>query len=208
VCTGDFSGDEETLAITLTTVATSGSDAGNIIDADILFNPNDSFSTVAGSNGEDDLQTVATHEIGHFFGLAHSSIVRAIMFPFAPIDNRTLSYDDVAGMSTLYPAATKVVPTNAISGTVRLNGSAVFGAHVFAEPQTDAQPFSAFNIRKSAIGNLTIPDGTYRMDGLPADTYVVIAEPLDGPVTNDQINGYASAFGRSAVQINFTTRWH
>src|SRR4030095_11977740 len=126
--------------------------AGDILDADILFNPNHIFTTVGPGDGEiEDLQTVATHEIGHLFGWPHSAVVRAMMFPFAPESERTLSYDDVAGISSLYPAVNKAVPTNAITGIVRINGSAVFGAHVFAEPQTGALPMAQFNVRKSAI---------------------------------------------------------
>ncbi len=207
VCTADFSEEPETLAITLTTVATDGAEAGNILDADIFFNPNRTFTT-EGTPGAEDLQTVATHEIGHLFGLSHSAIVRAMMFPFAFENTRTLSYDDVAGISTLYPAAAPAMATHAVSGVVRLNNTGVFGAHVFAESQTGDQPLSAFNIRKSPISVLSFPDGSYRIDGLPSDTYIIVAEPLDLPVTNDEINGFAGSFARSAVQTNFTTRWH
>jgi hypothetical protein len=54
---------------------------------------------------------------------------------------------------------------------------------------------------------LTFPDGTYLITGLPPDSYVVIAEPLDGPVTDSNVD-WASAWGKTAVQSNFTTRWH
>jgi hypothetical protein len=207
VCSADFSGEPETLAITITTTAVGGAESGNLLDADILFNPNRQFTT-EGASGTEDLQTVATHEIGHVFGLSHSAVVRAMMFPFAPDNVRTLSYDDVAGISSLYPAANKIVPTNAISGVVRLNNVGVFGAHVFAEPQTNVQPLAAFNIRKSAIGAMSLTDGSYRIEGLPADTYIIFAEPLDEPVTNDELGGFAGSFDQNAVQTNFTTRWH
>jgi hypothetical protein len=130
------------------------------------------------------------------------------MFPFAPSQMTTLSYDDVAGISTLYPAGSPVVPTTSISGTVRLNNAAVFGAHVFADSQTAADPFSGFNIRKTPIGTLTLPDGTYSIQGVPADLYRITAEPLDLPEQNGDVTGYSSAYGQSAVQTNFTTRWH
>jgi hypothetical protein len=35
----------------------------------------------------------------------------------------------------------------------------------------------------------------------------VIAEPLDEPVSDSDVS-WASEFGKSAVQTNFTTRWH
>jgi hypothetical protein len=217
VCTGDFTSEPETLAVTMTTVATSagGSDgrggtvqfAGQMVDADILFNPTKDFTT-DGSTAGQDLQTVATHEVGHFFGLAHSAIVRAVMYPFSPALETTLSYDDVAAISLNYGKAAPDVLTGTIAGTVRLGGAAVFGAHVFADSTTSAEPFAAFNIRKSPIGALTLPDGSYVISGVPADSYTVTAEPLDSPVSDSDVSGYVAVFGENALQTGFTTRWH
>jgi hypothetical protein len=217
VCSGDFSSEAETLAVTMTTVATSvgASDGrggttqfvGQILDADILFNPSKSFTTDVGGPNQD-LQTVATHEIGHFFGLDHSAIVRAMMFPFTPDSETTLSYDDVGGISAIYPKASLDVPTGVISGAVRLNGAAVFGAHVFADSQTATQSYSGFNVRKSPIGALSLPDGTYSITGVPPDSYIVTAEPLDLPVTNSDVSDFPKAFNKTAVQTNFSTRSH
>jgi hypothetical protein len=130
------------------------------------------------------------------------------MFPFAPDVSTTLSYDDVAGISLLYPKGMPDVATGSIAGTVTLQGgAAVFGAHVFADSISTNLPFGS-NIRKSAIGTMSRPDGTYKIDGVPADSYTVTAEPLDDPVTDSDISGYASAFGKGSVQINFGTHWH
>lgn len=213
VCTDASFGGTETLAVTITTTADGpgASDghggttqfAGQIIKGDIAFNPSTQFDT-GGSTGQD-MQTIATHEIGHFFGLDHSAVVRAVMFPFAADSLTTLSYDDVAGMSSLYPQGTPDVVTGSISGKVTLNGSSVFGAHVFANSTTSASAFS--NVRKTPIGTLTRPDGTYTISGLPADSYLVVAEPLDLPVSDSDVS-WASEFSQSKVQTNFTTRWH
>jgi hypothetical protein len=202
-CSGDFSKDSSTLAVTTTSTQTSGN-VGALIDADIAFNPSKSFST-DNSSGQD-LETVVVHEVGHFFGLSHSGVVRAVMFPFAPPLERTLGYDDVAAISTLYPGAI-TVPTNSISGTVRLNGAPVFGAHVFAESQTNALPFPSA-IRKSPISALSDTSGNYVIAGVPNDTYMVIAEPLDEPMSNSDISDYSKSFGKTAVDTNFNTRWH
>jgi hypothetical protein len=93
---------------------------------------------------------------------------------------------------------------------VRRTGAAVFGAHVYAESITGAAPFASQfpSVRKTPIGILTQPDGSYRIDGLPPDSYVVLTEPLDGPVDNDDVNGYAPTFGQASVQTGFTTAWH
>jgi len=214
VCQGDFSKEAETLAVTITTTSTQAgaSDGrggttqfvGQILDSDILFNPGRDFSTDGA--GAHDLQTVATHEIGHFLGLDHTGVVRAVMFPFSPTLQRRLAYDDVAAISTKYPDGSQ--STAVISGSVRLGSSAVFGAHVFAESVTTADPWGSAGIRKSPISTLTFPDGTYRIQGLPPDNYTVTAEPLDLPVVNRDVQDFGQAHGNRTVQTNFTTRWH
>ncbi|HWR13246.1 MAG TPA: matrixin family metalloprotease [Terriglobales bacterium] len=215
VCTdADFTQDSSTLAITITTTANNAGESdghggtsrfgGQIIKSDILFNPKVQYTT-GGTDGEN-LQVIATHEIGHFFGLDHSGVVRAIMFPFAG-STTTLSYDDVAGISTVYPSASQQFAPGSISGRIAFtNGGGVFGAHVFAESTTSNLPIGG-NIRKSPISTLTAPDGTYTIRGIPADTYNVTAEPLDDPVTKSDVDTYPGVFGQSTLQTNFTTRW-
>ena len=223
VCTNglNFNNTDGTLAVTITT-----SDASGVISqANMFFNPNLTGSLAAPGacftvgitsnfcpNGFDftqDLQTVAVHEAGHFFGLDHSAVARAIMFPFAPQILQTLSWDDVAGISFLYPKNIPDVPIGTISGTVRLSSNGVFAAHVFANSTTNSDLYTTFgfaNLRKSPVGTLSLPDGTYTLQGLPVDTYQVIAEPLDGPVTANNVD-WGLNF-RLAVPTNFTTRWH
>lgn len=223
VCTdGDFSKDSQTLAVTITTTVNRGSGDGHggtaafdgqIIKSDILFNPNTQYTTNGTATASaQDLQTVATHEIGHFLGLDHTGVVKAVMFPFAPPSEHTLSYDDDAGIATLYPKAILEVPTGSISGRVTGFGSnsPIFGAHVYAGSTTNAEPFNRSGLaalRKSPIGTLTKPDGTYLIQGVPSDSYIVTAEPLDQPESAGDVAGYSSAYG-ATIQTNFTTRWH
>ena len=216
----DFSKDSGTLAVTITTTVTRGhSDGhggvaafdGQIIKSDIIFNPNVQFTTDGtGSGSTQDLQTVATHEVGHFLGMDHTGVTRAIMFPFAPASEHTLSYDDDAGISTLYPKAIPDMVVGSIAGTVRMQGNnaAVFGAHVYAGSSSSALPFpTSFNLRKSPISTLSLPDGSYVIRGVPADSYIITAEPLDGPESASDVPGFTSAYG-GTIQTNFTTRWH
>ncbi|KAI3866882.1 hypothetical protein MKX03_027115, partial [Papaver bracteatum] len=53
-----------------------------------------------------DLESVATHEIGHLLGLGHSSIPDAVMFPsLASRTKKTeLTSDDILGVQKLYGA--------------------------------------------------------------------------------------------------------
>jgi hypothetical protein len=216
VCGADFSEQPEALAVAITTVSNRAGEpdghggtskfVGQILDSDILFNPKKDFSTGGGSG--QDVQTVATHEIGHQLGLDHSAIVRAVMFPFAPDLLTTLAWDDVAGLAVIYPKSSPDVATGAISGSVSLTGSGgVFGAHVYAEPVGAAGGYGS-SIRPSPVGNLTRADGSYTIQGLPGGSYIVVAEPLDEPVTNENVGNYAPPFGRSSVQTNFKTRWY
>jgi hypothetical protein len=220
VCTGDYSKDSTTLAVTWTTIAdapgedtkhgTTSTFAGQIFDADILFNPNVEWTTTGTpTDPQEDLQTVATHEIGHFLGLDHSAVVRAVMYPFAPPTLTTLGYDDVAAISSIYPKAAADFPTGSITGTVKFTtGTAVFGAHVFAD-STTADPVVFPNIRKTPISALTKADGSYMIMGVPAGSYTVGAEPLDLPVSNSDIKDYSTnVANRPSVDTTFNTRWH
>ncbi len=84
---------------------------GAILGADIEFNqrspqnPNGfTFSTGPAAEGFVDLPTVLTHELGHFLGLGHSDVERAVMWETAGIgeQRRALSADDVEGVCDIY----------------------------------------------------------------------------------------------------------
>ena len=84
-----------------------GSDAG-----DIYFDDAETWNTEAVVPlTELDLQTAATHEIGHALGLAHSAESGAIMWdslnPRTP--KRTLHQDDIDGIQELYSARVPLV---------------------------------------------------------------------------------------------------
>src|SRR5439155_27339100 len=100
-------------------------------EADIAFNPAIDFST-SGENNKFDIQSVLTDEIGHLLGLDHSALVSSVMVPFgvlSQLDQRTLAYDDVAGIMEIYGTASG---TGQIRGTIEAAGTPVFGALVVA----------------------------------------------------------------------------
>jgi len=85
--------------------------SGEIIDADMQINDNkgDFLDCPASGCPPDadaiDLENTVTHEIGHFWGLAHSEDPEATMFRTAmngDLDKRDLAADDVAGFCEAY----------------------------------------------------------------------------------------------------------
>jgi hypothetical protein len=135
---------------------------GQILDADIYFNPSDSlvsFSTpavLAANPKSYDLESILTHELGHALGFSHSAVWSAMMFPFAPAPgtftgrrptaqqpDAPLGDDDRTGLRVLYhdPADTqfvgsiqgRILSANPLSLPASPPGvTGVFGAHVVA----------------------------------------------------------------------------
>ena len=150
-----------------------------IVDADILFNPNQIFSS-DGARGTFDLQSIATHEVGHLLGLDHTAIVSATMNPTAGLGVtffRVLQSDDRIACSVLYPEPEFSRSTGGIAGSVLLDGAGVYGAHLVALDEEG----------KAVTSALSGEDGNYRISGLSAGSYTVYAEPLDGPVMERNI---------------------
>lgn len=93
--------------LALTTVTFSRS-SGEVYDADMEFNTAQHDFAVSDTAPGVDILSVATHEAGHFLGLAHSADPEATMFAaYTPgtITQRTLEADDIAGICDIYPPA-------------------------------------------------------------------------------------------------------
>ena len=177
---------DRTLGATTYTVDVT---TGELLEADIFFNAAFPWSVdPAGRTGRFDLQSIATHEIGHLAGLGHSALgetevagsgrrvlsAGAVMFPiaFTPgnIDGRRLLPDDIAGVSDIYPDSTFRRDTGSISGRVTKGGLGVFGAHIVA-----------MHLRSGAlVGTFTLDDsGSFVLAGVEPGPVVLRVEPLD-----------------------------
>jgi predicted Zn-dependent protease len=105
-----YEGSSNTLALT---TVTYNLDTGEIYDADMELNSADSDITTSDTVVDYDLQSITTHEAGHFLGLAHSATLDATMFPdykASQIGLRTLDPDDVQAICAVYPASTPIPP--------------------------------------------------------------------------------------------------
>jgi hypothetical protein len=135
---------------------------GEIVDADILFNPTESQggeiatpAALATNPQAYDLESVLLHEMGHFFGFEHTAVWSAAMFPFVPAPgtffaprptaqtpDAPLSDDDRTGLRVLYPnsadtthvgvIAGHILPANPLSLALELGATGIFASQVVA----------------------------------------------------------------------------
>jgi hypothetical protein len=131
-------GQEQDLAITISYADT---DSGEMVEADTIFNNAYDWASIGSAIGKDgacdnryDLQNVATHEAGHFFGLGEDYQDQATTMYVSSmpcqISKRTLSASDVSVVSGLYAqAAANSSPSAAcgarIAGGTDTNGAAL-----------------------------------------------------------------------------------
>lgn len=206
---------------------------GEILDADILLRPGDAtvtFATPAALSNHPaayDLESVLTHELGHFFGFGHSDVWRAVMFPFVPAPgtflgsrpgpqslDAPLSDDDRTAVRVVYPDPSDSTHIGSISGHVlpasplALSNepggtTGIFAAHVVAlDAATGAVAAAAISGWSCSAPGPPVFDGAYTIQRLAVSSnqaYEVYAEPLDGPMSP------ANVFGDSTICRNNLT---
>ncbi|HKQ97137.1 MAG TPA: hypothetical protein VJV75_04610 [Candidatus Polarisedimenticolia bacterium] len=183
---------------------------GHILDCDIVMNERlYTFSTSTPANpnmilgsSTYDIGEIATHEIGHCLGMAHSPVagrfsattglqvsgftssdfaLQATLYPYGSrtIQGRSLADDDIAGVSFIYPNSTLTTTKATISGRV-LDGASftsIKGAHVVAV-STAAPDVPILG----AVSGLQAggPGGEFTLVGLAPGSYYLRLEPLVG----------------------------
>jgi len=174
---------------------------GRIVDADMLFNPNRTFSAGT-SDSAVEIVAVATHEAGHLFGLNHSALPDATMFPALPagFDATTLEIDDEVLAYMSYPDPASVANATQMSGLVTDGTAGIAGAAVFALPAGTDTPVAV---------QFTLPDGSWTLAGLPPGDYDVFVAPLDGgDAVSGVVPGYVNDLVNDTAQTLFLSEFH
>jgi len=174
------------------TKTVNGVDFHQIVEGDITVN--NGWSACSFWNPTN-LAEVLTHELGHTIGLAHSTDSTATMYAFAHFDGRgaSLTQDDVAGVTFIYPETGMVFPTPTPSPTPE---PTPMGPDADGDGVTDA----ADNC--PAVANATQSDIDGDGVGDACDNCVAIANPAQDAATACDALAVARlsvAFGRDPL---------
>ncbi len=204
---------------------------GQVLDADIYFSPGDPNTTFAtpqafpASPKAYDLESVLTHELGHFLGFSHSAVWSAIMFPYAPAPgtisgtrptthqpDAPLADDDRTGLRVLYPdpadtlhqgtISGRIIPANPLALPAFPSGvTGVFGSQVVAVDNSTGAVIGATLGGWSCVAPGPAQfDGAYQIAGLPVgNNYTVYAEALNGAANPSQFNNALTLLCRNAM---------
>lgn len=147
---------------------------GNMVDADISVDPSI-------FDGSVNVQAALEHEVGHTLGLDHSAVISSVMYPYTPPANvpTALDVDDRIGISTIYPKSDPTLRGATLQGRVFGEGGGIFAAQVVAVNE-QGQPVAS---------GLTNAAGEFTLLTVPAGRYRLYAEPLDGPVVVESMQG-------------------
>jgi hypothetical protein len=204
---------------------------GEILDADILVRSGDAGTTfatpgaLASNPNSYDLESILTHELGHFLGFEHSAVWSAAMFPFSPVPgtflntrpsvnapDAPLADDDRTGLRVLYPDPNDAAHTGTISGRIlpanplSLAGipsvSGIFSGQVVAVDNATGAVIASTQAGWSCTAaGPPVFDGSYVLERLPvgvAQSYQIHVEPFTGPEDSSDVSANLSNLCRNA----------
>jgi hypothetical protein len=148
--------------------------SGQIVETDIVFNDRQYlFTNTVGDTGKNIggriaiyLRDVAAHEIGHAFGIDHTTVNNSSLVYTAFSGQFNLSNDDKTALRTAYPAGGAY---GSLRGMVRGRNGGIFGTHLVAINLATGKP---------QAGALANSDGSFRIGDLPPGKYSVMMEPF------------------------------
>jgi hypothetical protein len=162
-------------------------DQGHMTEADIQLDP-----SVLG--GTYNVQQTVEHEVGHLLGLDHSAVLTSVMYPYVNRGGTALlDSDDRVAITSVYPKINPTLAGATLSGRVVGDQGGVFAAQVVAVSDR-GEPVAT---------SLTNPSGEFLLQPVPAGTYRLYAEPLDGPVDPRNLAGV----WRDAKVVSFPTQF-
>lgn len=161
---------------------------GRMTDADIWVDK-------ALFNGGLNAQLAIQHEVGHVLGLDHSAVLSSVMYPYIGSgDTPTeFDFDDRIAIATMYPKGDPMLTGATLSGRVMGDHGGIYAAQVVVV-NAQGQPLGTV---------LTNAAGEFAISGIPAGSYRLYAEPLDGPVNVDALQGS----WRAAKSFSFPTEF-
>lgn len=193
-----------TSVIAFSSTFTSSSGGYHATESDLIWNARDFPPSPVGAGGQQDLQSVVTHELGHHLGLDHTGLPAGATSGCGPqvqpatmwwsssngdTTKRSLHLEDITGVSVLYPSWK-------LQGTVMFNSS----------------PASAFPLwfrqtKVSTVGPVENPIGTrYNRSGYLLDTLYTDINGQYSTIVIDQtfdIIAYAFGYERDSIHIQF-----
>jgi hypothetical protein len=172
-------------AVTITTFETA---TGQIVDADMELNDRDFTWDTLGPTGTQGIigramiESVVTHELGHFIGLDHPNNAQSTLF-FASspglINQTTLEADDRAALIEGYTHPTLTdASLGTVQGSVSDAGGAKFGVYVTLVDAATGRNVVG-HVSEGTPGPFV--NGSYRIDNVPPGNYLAFACPVDKP---------------------------
>ena len=160
---------------------------GRLLDADIRLDP----SLFDGWTNAD---LALEHEVGHLLGLDHSAVLSSVMYPWVGEGSQSeFDSDERLAISSIYPTRELLARGATLQGRVTGDAGGIFAAQVVAV-DANGQPVGTV---------LTDSAGEFVLSGVPAGRYRLYAEPLDGPMLVDALQGS----WRAARSAPFPTRF-